>query len=169
MKSKHSPLRINLSVLILSLLFLTILTTGCGKSEIKRNYNAGESSDTEEFCTAFFTQSNLPFSRLSTSDVQNTPSEYLFYIKGGIVYRTLNDYEIVITARKNINESDEKKGKFYSGELYRIFEDDEIDLLRISAAGNYAILASPSSIPDWENNQIILLFVEFAEHYQREN
>lgn len=159
--------RCRLTAAIGLLVFSTILTAACGKSEIKRSKFGNEESTTLAFCSAFFTESNLPYKKLTQAEVQNTADEMLFYIQGGIVYRTLNNCNIVITERSNLRESDEYKGKKYSGELYRIFEDDEVDLLKIAASGEYALLVLPSSIPDYENDQIIISFLQFGEEYER--
>ena len=143
-------------IVVFLILFSTVLTTGCGKSSVKTNvYNGNEAEMTEKFCESFFSDSNLPYTKITLSDVNNTPDEYLFYINGGKVYRTLNDYCVVIVNRRNITESEQKKGKNYCGEIYHLFGEESTDILKISATGEYAILSMPSTIPDYENNVVI--------------
>ena len=117
---------------------------------------------TEMFAEDFFTNANLSFEKIKQSDVQNTSDEFLFYIPNGVVYRTTGDYCVVIVAREELRESPELAGTDYSGELYRVFEDDGMDLLRYCAAGNYALMALPSTIPDWEDNEMIASFMTYA-------
>lgn len=153
-------------ILALLLLLSTLLTASCGKSDsVKRNKVENSSSELEAFSTAFFYDCNLPYEKLHESDVQNSAEEYLFYIPNGVVYRTLHDYAVVIVARSDIREADDKIGTDYSGELYQIFEDDEFDLLKYSAAGEYAIMTAPSTISDWEEDEVITAFMEYAPKY----
>lgn len=148
-------------------LLLTLLTASCGKNEnIKKNKVENSTSSTEEFSTGFFNKCNLPYEKLHSTDVQNTAEEYLFYIPNGSVYRTLNDCAVVIAARSDIKEDPEKIGTNYSGQIYQIFEDDNVDLLKYSASGNYVIMALPSAIPNWEEDQIITSFMEYAANYK---
>jgi hypothetical protein len=83
------------------------------------------------------------------------------------VYRTLNDYTVVIVERSELRESEAQIGIDYSGELYNIFEGDEIDVLQYSACGDYAIMASLITIPDWSNDEVITDFMEYAANYQK--
>lgn len=145
---------------------LTLLTASCGKSDsIKKNQVENFASDTEAFSTNFFYDCNLPYEKIQSTDVENSVEEYLFYIPNGLVYRTLNDYAVVIVARSDIREPSDKIGTDYSGELYQIFEDDEYDLLKYSAAGDYAIMAAPSTISNWDEDDVITAFMEYAPHY----
>lgn len=153
-------------ILILMSMLLIILTGSCGKkSDIKKNKVENQTDKVEKFSTDFFYNCNLPYEKLQATDVQNTADEYLFYIKNGVVYRTLNDYVVVIVERINIRETEEQVGMDYSGEIYEIFEYDDIDVLKYSACGDYAIMASLSTIPDWSQNEIITAFMEYAANY----
>lgn len=152
-------------MLAAALLFSTLLTISCGKSEIRKSKYGNEDNQTEKFCTDFFTDSNLPYTKLKPSDVENTPDEYLFYIPGGIVFRTLNDYDVVITQRSNLNEAEEAKERNYSGELYALFGEDSVDRLKMAASEDYALLTLPATIPDWESNTVIAAFMEYTGHY----
>lgn len=154
-------------VLILMSMLLIILTVGCGKSnDVKKNKVENTINKVEQFSTDFFYNCNLPYQKLQATDVQNTVDEYLFYIENGAVYRTLNDYVIVIVERSNIRENEDQIGTNYSGEIYKIFEYDDVDVLKYSASGDYAIMASLSTIPDWSQNEIITAFMEYAANYQ---
>ena len=156
-------------LIAVSAVLLTLLTVSCGKSNnIKKNKVENSTPNTEKFSTDFFYNCNLPYEKLQLTDVQNNAEEYLFYIPNGSVYRTLNDYAVVIVARSDIREESDKIGTDYSGELYQIFEDDNIDLLKFSAAGDYAIMAVPSAIPNWEEDQVIVSFMEYAANYKSE-
>ena len=151
------------AIIAILIIFSTVLTTGCGKSKVRTNIHDNDSKQTtEEFCESFFNDNNLPYQKLTMSDVDNTPDEYLFYINDGIVYRTLNDYCIVIVNRKNLSEADDKTGKNYCGENYSLFEGDNVDILKISAAGEYAVLSMPSTIPDYQNNAVIKAFMNYS-------
>lgn len=159
---------IRLCVAILALLS-TLLTASCGKDDtIKRNKVENGASKLEKFSTSFFYDCNLPYEELHDTDVQNSAEEYLFYIPNGLVYRTLHDSAVVLVARSDIREPSEKIGTDYSGELYQIFEDDTFNLLKYSAAGEYAIMASPSEISRWEEDEVITAFMEYAPHYLTE-
>ncbi len=162
---KKKNLTFQLLITLLAAMLLTVSTIGCGKSGIKKNSNNSKSNDIEKFSTAFFTECNLPYQKLNRSDVQNTPEEYLFYINDGVVYRTLNDYGVVLVRREYLKEEGERRTTDYSGELYRLFQEDDVDCLKISASGNYALLALPASIPDWENDTVITLFMNYAKNY----
>lgn len=154
-------------ILIATVIFLTVLTVSCGKSgEIKKTSVENQNDRTEKFSTAFFNEYNLPYQQLKITDVENTADEYLFYIPNGRVYRTLNDYAVVIVERSEIRETDEQTAKNYSGELYNVFENDDIDVLKYSACGDFAIMCSLSTIPNWDENEIITGFMEFAKDYQ---
>ena len=67
---------------------------------------------------------------------------------------------MVIVARTELRESPEQAEKDYSGELYQVFEDDSIDLLKYCAAENYELMALPSTIPDWDDNDMIDVFMK---------
>lgn len=165
MKIIHN--RTVLSGILLSIVFLlTVLTVGCGKNDIKKNKVEDPEVSTTAFANDFFYNCNLPSQIVHLNDVQNTPDEYLFYIEDGVVYRTLNDYVIVIVERNKIRESEEQKSSNYSGALYQLFEDDEIDILKYSASGEYALMAIPSTIPDWENDEVIIAFMSYSASYQ---
>ncbi len=165
MKVINNAGRIIMSVMMAVL--LTILTASCGKdSEIKRTNVENLGSRTQVFSTGFFNKYNLPYQKLSMVDVENTADEYLFYIPKGEVYRTLNDYVVVIVERSAIRESEELVGKDYSGELYNIFENDSVDVLKYSACGDFAIMCSMGTIPNWEQSEIIANFMEFAKDYE---
>ncbi len=154
-------------ILIATVIFLTVLTVSCGKSgEIKKTSVESLSDRTEKFSIEFFNECNLPYQQLKETDVQNTADEYLFYIPNGKVYRTLNDCAVVIVERSEIRETEEQAAKDYSGELYNVFENDDIDVLKYSACGDFAIMCSLSSIPDWEDSEIITGFMEFAKDYE---
>lgn len=145
-------------------MLFTVSTAGCGKNnDFQRNIANQTELSTDEFAEKFFTECELPYRKISASEVQNTPEEYLFYIHNGSVYRTLNDYAVVIVARKEIKETDEQKGGNYNDAFYQLFEEDEVDLLRCCASGKYALMALPSAIPDWETNEIVTKFMEYAE------
>lgn len=156
-------------ILLTFVYFLTFLTVGCGKDDIKKNKFENPEDSTTAFAADFFYNCNLPNQIVHLNDVQNTPDEYLFYIEDGVVYRTLNDYVIVIVERNKIRESETQKSSNYSGELYQLFEDDEIDILKYSASGEYALMAVPSTIPDWENDEVITAFMSFSADYQNNN
>lgn len=165
MKVINNAGRIIISVM--TVVLLTVLTVSCGKdSEIKRTNVENLGSRTQVFSTEFFNKYNLPYQKLSIVDVENTADEYLFYIPKGEVYRTLNDYVVVIVERREIRESEDLVGKDYSGELYNIFENDSVDVLRYSACGDFAIMCSISTIPNWEESEIIANFMEFAKDYE---
>lgn len=145
------------------LLFCTLLTVSCGKKDsFQKNQLADAPLTTEAFAEQFFTENNFPYQQLRSNEMQNSTDEYLFYISNGAVYRTVGDYAVVIVARSEIREPEEKRGTDYSGELYQIFEDDDIDLLKYCAAGQYALMAVPSTIPDWEENELVEAFMTFA-------
>ena len=146
---------------VIMILFSTLLTSSCGKNQITTNIHESGSGETEEFCEAFFTENYFPYQKINRTDVQNTPEEYLFYIKDGIVYRTLNDYFVVIVNRTSLSESEEKRKTNYTGEIYQIFEGDNYDILLISTRGSYAILSLPSAIPAYENSELIKAFNHF--------
>lgn len=153
-------------IFIISVVLLTVLTVSCGKSSGIKKPNVENSTDrTEIFAEAFFNQYNLPYQQLKVTDVENTADEYLFYIPNGKVYRTLNDCAVVIVERINLRETEEQAAKDYSGELYNVFENDDIDVLKYSACGDFAIMCSLSSIPSWDENEIISGFMEFAKKY----
>lgn len=153
--------------LIIMAVFLTLSTIGCGKKdEIKKNNIENSTEKVEKFSTEFFNKYNLPYQQLKLTDVENTADEYLFYIENGVVYRTINDYVVVIVDRSQIREEEDQIGRNYSGEIYNIFEDDNVDVLKYSACGNYAIMSSLSTIPDWSESEIIISFMEFAENYE---
>lgn len=159
----HHAIRVFLATAVM---LSTLLTASCGKNDsIKRNKVENAAVSTEQFSTDFFYDCNLPYEKLQSNDVLNSAEEYLFYIPNGSVYRTLHDYAVVIVARSNIREPSDKIGTDYSGELYQIFEDDAFDFLKYSAAGDYAIMAAPSSIPNWEEDEVITAFMEYAAHY----
>ncbi len=162
---KLKTIRLKLTAVVM---FLTVLTVGCGKSDIKKTVNDNHPSQTEEFSTKFFTECNLPYQKITQADVQNTPDEYLFYINKGIVYHTLNDYNVVIVNRDDLNEGEGKRETEYNGELFQLFEDDNVDMLKISASGDYALLALPSAVPDWENNTVIVSFMQYSKQYKQE-
>lgn len=162
---KTKEKKLTVFFLICSLIFSTLLTSGCGKNDVVKIIHQNDVNDTESFCQQFFTKYNFPYQKIYQKNVQNTPEEYLFYIKDGIVYRTINDYYVIIVNRNSLSESDEKKKQDYSGELYRIFEEDEYDLLMITAYKDYAILNLPSAIPDYLNSELIQSFIEFASKY----
>ena len=150
-------------ILALFVLFCTFSAAGCGKDRTIVN-NKVESVDnaTSSFAENFFTQSNLPYQKLSLNDVQNSSDEFLFYIPNGEVYRTTGNYTVVIVARKELRETPEQKKMDYSGALYQIFEEDSIDLLKYCAAGQYALMTLPSTIPDWDENELIEAFMTYA-------
>lgn len=155
-----------LVLLAIAALLSTLLTASCGKHDtIKRNRVENSASTLAAFSTDFFYDCNLPYEELHENDVQNSAEEYLFYIPNGLVYRTLHDYAVVIVARSDIREPSDKIGTNYSGELYQIFEDDAFDLLKYSAAGDYAIMAAPSAISNWEEDEVITAFMEYAPQY----
>ena len=152
---------------IIVAILLTVLTASCGKSsEVNKTDVKNSTGDTEIFAEAFFTEYNLPYQQLKVTDVENTADEYLFYIPNGQVYRTLNDCAVVIVKRSEIRETEEQTAKNYSGELYNIFEDNDIDVLKYSACGYFAIMCSLSSIPNWDENEVISGFMEFAKDYK---
>lgn len=153
-------------VVALLMVLFTFLTASCGKKDgVKKNKVENIVPDTDTFATQFFYDCNLPYEKMNASDVQNGVEEYLFYIPNGSVYRTLHDYAVVIVNRSELREPEERVNTNYSGEIYQIFEDDEIDVLKYSASGDYAIMASPSAIPDWENDEVITAFMEYSIHY----
>ncbi len=150
-------------ILAAAVILCTLSSTGCGKkTAVVKNKVESVDNTTEAFAVSFFEESNISYEKMKLSDVQNTSDEFLFYIPNGAVYRTTGDYCVVIVARKELRESAEQKGRDYSGELYQVFEDDSIDLLKYCAAGEYALMALPSTIPNWEENEIIAAFMEFA-------
>ncbi|MGN0475172.1 MAG: hypothetical protein ACI4IJ_08795 [Acutalibacteraceae bacterium] len=152
---------------IIAAILLTVLTASCGKSsEVNKTDVKNSTDETEIFAAAFFTEYNLPYQQLKVTDVENTADEYLFYIPNGQVYRTLNDCSVVIVKRSEIRETEEQSAKNYSGELYNIFEDNDIDVLKYSACGDFAIMCSLSSIPNWDENEVISGFMEFAKEYK---
>ena len=145
------------------LLLCTLSTAGCGKeTAVVKNKVESVDNTTEQFAEGFFIQSNFSYEKVKITDVQNTPDEFLFYISNGVVYRTTGDYCVVIVARTELRESPEQAEKDYSGELYQVFEDDSIDLLKYCAAGDYALMALPSTIPDWDENDMIDAFMTYA-------
>lgn len=147
----------------LPLLFCTLLTVSCGKKDsFQKNQLEDVPLTTEAFAEQFLTENNFPYQQLRSNEMQNSTDEYLFYIPNGAVYRTVGDYTVVIVARSEIREPEEKRGTAYSGELYQIFEDDDIDLLKYCAAGQYALMAVPSTIPDWEENELVEAFMTFS-------
>lgn len=153
--------------LIISAVFSIISTVGCGKnSEVKYNKIKDSTSKVEKFAVDFFNEYNLPYQQLNSTDVENTVDEYLFYIDNAAVYRTLNDYVVAIVERIDIRETEEQSGQNYSGELYNVFENDDVDMLKYSACGDFAIMCSLSTIPNWEDNEVITNFMEFAEKYK---
>lgn len=155
------------AVLTLMAMLLIVLTGGCGKKDKQISDKVeNQLSKVEKFSTDFFNNCNLPYQKLQITDVQNTADEYLFYISGGAVYRTLSDCSVVITERKNIRETAEQIGTNYSGEIYHIFEGDDIDVLKYSACGDYAIMTNLSAISDWSQNEIITSFMNYAADYQ---
>lgn len=150
-------------ILAATLILSTLSVTGCGKeTAIVKNKVESVDNTTETFAESFFEQSNISYEKIKLSDVQNTSDEFLFYIADGVVYRTTGDYCVVIVARKELRESPDQVESNYSGELYQVFEDDEIDLLKYCAAGDYALMALPSTIPDWEDNEMIAAFMAYA-------
>lgn len=146
--------------------FSIISTAGCGKNS-DGSYTKSENSTSkvENFAVEFFNKYNLPYQRLNSTDVENTADEYLFYIDDAVIYRTLNDYVVAIVERSNIRETEEQLSKDYSGELYNVFENDSVDVLKYSACGDFAIMCSLSTIPNWEDSEVIADFMEFAANY----
>ena len=155
--------RIISGILAATLILSTLSATGCGKeTAIVKNKVESVDNTTETFAEGFFEQSNISYEKIKLSDVQNTSDEFLFYIVNGVVYRTTGDYCVVIVARKELRESPEQAERNYSGELYQVFEDDDIDLLKYCAAGDYALMTLPSTIPDWDENEMIDAFMAYA-------
>lgn len=153
------------SMLILLAVFL-FLFAGCGKqNSIKRNKAVPVNQEVSAFAESFFFECNYAGQKLSLKDVQNTADEFLFYIPDGVVYRTTGNYCILIAKRESIREPEDKKGTDYSGELYQIFDEDSIDILKYCAAGDYVLMAVPSTIPDWDDNDMIADFMEYAASY----
>lgn len=150
--------------LILITIFCTIYTVSCGKTETIHNRQVEKSSiETEAFAEQFFLESNLPYEKINSTEMLTGADEYVFYIPNGVVYRTLHDSIVVIVARKELHEPSERIGTDYSGELYPVFDGEDSPLLRYSAAGDYVIMASPESIPDWEDDDVIYAFMEYAK------
>lgn len=158
--------RLTIGAILIMAVILTISTAGCGKkSSVRKNIQQNETVGVEKFAEDFFFNCNLPYEKIKESDVQNTADEYLFYISDGVVYRTVGDCAVVIVERVHLRERDELAGTNYSGELYKIFEDDDIDLLKYSACGDYALMASLNSISNWEESEIITSFMNYAAEY----
>lgn len=145
------------------LLFCTLLTVSCGKNDSFQKHTASQSPPTTEaFAESFFTENNFPYQKLQSNDILLGKEEYLFYIQGGAVYRTTQDYAVVIVARSELHEEENRRGTDYSGELYPLFEDDAIDQLKYCAAGQYALMTDPSTIPDWNENELVEAFMAYA-------
>ncbi len=162
--------RILAGVLVCTAMFLTLFSTGCGKSSSSSD---GESSDTGEvsetraqiFAENFFNDCNLSYEKLTKTDVANTADEYLFYVDGGVVYRTVNDYVVMIVERSELDETDEQAASNYSGEIYSLFGNNSADVLKYSASGDFAIMCSIYTIPNWDENEVISAFMEYAASY----
>ncbi len=169
MNTKQNDMLKNKIVVLVTvaITLLTILTTSCGKNEVvKKNQVENTALQTEAFAEQFFYNCNFPYQKLQSSEIQNGSEEYLFYIPNGAVYRTWNDYAVVIVARCDIHENETQAATNYSGDLYQIFEDDEADLLKICAAGDYAMMAHPSTIPNWEEDDVVTAFIKYASNYK---
>lgn len=149
--------------LILIAMFCTVCTVSCGKTETVHHKQVENASiETEVFAEQFFLDSNLPYEKINSTEMLTGADEYVFYIPNGVVYRTLHDSIVVIAARKDLHEPSDKVGTDYSGELYPVFDGDDSPLLKYSAAGDYAIMASSESIPDWDDDDVIYAFMDYA-------